>query len=391
MQLVRRDGGPYVPARPSPFLGDPWHPTGTVVVPSGSQGTANALSFRPPTQGSAIVISAIKFQITPDVMTALAVALAPVNASFALGQAPQWGHAVAVSFALAKYNQSVGSPTDGTDPTSGDVPAFGAFSGRVPIATLCDCRNVLAELLAGGFCAAGDASVFTGVNSYSEYRWELPRPFYVPPGYIFLPQFFGLSGNIGGQTGAAASAGTTKPVPTLRVQVSYEATLLDPTRYGLDSDYTEDVLRMPFAAAWIAPFSDPADPKGYAAQSDETQLVNTFDDPAYLTRFNGRLLTQRNYSDAAIDAGNALAVRMVAGNHLPIVRDFVAFREVFDRQARSWALWDAAPYALAPGESIIANLTGTNTPPANAGALNLPVQPIIVVSGFRELPLSAFM
>lgn len=385
MLLERYRGGSVRPAHPRPWLGDPWHPTGVAQVPANSSGSVNALAFRPPSQGAAVVLSAIKFQIMASVQ-GTGLGPQPVGTQFRFASGYQWGHAISVSFALAKYNSSVAG---GQDPSSGDVPALGTFTGRVPIGTLCDSRNILSELLSGGFAVAG---AFTGVAPISEYRWELPAPFFIPPGYILLPQLYGLSGNISGNVGAFGAALT--PTPALRVQVSYEGTLLDPVKYGNDSAYDEDVTRVPFAAAWIAPAFAPAvNGAVYQQQSDETQLANIYDEPAYLTRICGRIIPQPEFNDTAVDAGPGWAVRMLAGNHLPIVRDYVAFREVFDRQTRAWCLPQDKPYSLAPGEAIIASITNSNTtannipPPGIAITAN--VQPVIVVSGYRELPLSA--
>lgn len=398
--LLTRQGsrnGKYGYAKPQAWLGDPWNPTASAIVPPGSSAGVNALSFRPPSQGSAVVISAIKFQIQPQTPGALTSVLnipafgyygiLPVSQIMSFGY--QLGHAVSVAFALAKYNAADSS--GGMDPTSGDAPAIGALSGRVPIGTLCDSRNLMSDTLPGGYSSSG-AAPFTGVNPISEYRWDLPRPFYVPPGYIFLPQFYGLGGNITGQAGTVAAGGPTSVgIPLLRVQVSYEGALLDPNQYGDDGDYTDDVTRIPFAAAYLG--TPVPNTNGsiltYTDTSDETELTNNFDLPACVSQINGKLVSGTLLSDAAIEAGNGFSLRMLASNHNPLVRDYLAWRTVFDRQTRAWDLSGAGPYQLDPGESLITSVTGTLgsalTDLGNPGG----VQPVIVATGFREYPLSA--
>lgn len=382
-------------ARPQAWLGDPWHPTAIAQVPPGSGGTVNALAFRPPSQGLAVMISAVKFQIQPTVAGTLTGALLTPGFSYygspstsgINGAGYQLGHAVSVSFALAKYNAAV---QGGDDPTSGNVPAIGAFAGRVPIGTLCDSRNLGSDMLAGGYTLGG--APFTAVNPISEYRYELAEPMYVPNGYIFLPQFFGLGGNLIGRAGTLAAT-TQLPVPSLQVQVSYEATLLDPSRYGDEGDYTDEVTRLPFAAAYLGSLVPGAsDISTYNDQSDETELTNIYDEPACLTQITGKLVAASVLNDAVVDLGGALMIRMLAGNHHPLVRDYAAWRTVFDRQTRAWDLSSLnAGYTLDAGESIIAFVTGGQDQTAkvnlaNPGAL---IQPVIVTSGYREVSLSA--
>lgn len=399
MLLTRRGSrtGKFVMAKPQPWLGDPWHPTAVALVPPGSAGSVNALAFRPPSQGLAVVISAVKFQIQSGLTPAGAVALTVpfVNPGFGYyGTFPsgaglttyggfQLGHALSVSFALAKYiNESNADPTT-------DV-AFGAFAGRVPVGTLCDSRNFASDLLPGGYTATG-AAPFTAINPISEYRWELPAPLYVPPGYLFLPQFFGLGGNLSGQSQINIGA---NGIPNLIVQVSYEASILDPNRYGDDGDYTDDVVRIPFAAAYLGtPVSSTVNNaiNTYTDNSDETELTNIYDVPTKLTQINGKLIS--NYlvlNDAAVDAGNSFMVRMIANNNRPLIRDYLAWNTVFDRQTRAWPLEGlSAPYELAPGEAVLASVTGAQNT-TYLGASPFGMQPVIVMSGYREVPLSSF-
>lgn len=382
MLLTRQGsrGGQFIPARPQVWFGDPLHMTATSQVPPGSAGSVNALAFRPPTQSAGMVLSAIKFQIQPAVLGSLVNAFAA--GAFQYGKGFQLGHAISVSFALAKYN---GDVSGGLDPTSGNVAALGAFSNRVPIGTLCDSRDVSSDLLSGGYKLAGDAS-FLNANPISEYRWDLPEPFYIPPGYIFLPQFYGFGGNVTGNVGVLNGAASL--IPALAVQVSYEGTILDSTRYGADSIYDDDVTRVPFAASFIAPQTPVgAAPLPYLVRSDETQLTNIFDNPAVISRINGKILAVPEFSDTVVDVGNSFAVRMISANSMPLVRDLIPWRVVFDRQSRSWGVLPAggAPYQLDPGESIIATISAIGGAVVTAGNL----QPIIALTGYRELPLSS--
>src|SRR5262249_21981481 len=134
---------------------------------------------------------------------------------------------------------------------------------------------------------------------------------------------------------------------------------LDPDRYGDESDYPDDVIRIPFAASWLAPAVG-TNAQVYTAQSDETNLVNIFDHEATITELNGKLMGVPEMTDVSVDVGAGMLVRMVSGNSAPLIRDFIEWREAFDRQTRAWTAGPPAGdgYKLKPGEYVIAALTG---------------------------------
>lgn len=324
-----------VTSTPRGFRGKCIHLTADAYVqPNTSASGLNLLALAAP-EGGAIEIDAIKFSL--------------LGADATGGSSTGLGGIIGMQFDLAWL-----PPNEGRPP----VPVTKGF---IPVWLLDQAYNLVAE--------RQRVIVLGGLGVYSEHRWQLKHPFYIPKGMVLRPtiRHFGFL-----NTAAL-------------VRVSYEAR-------QLDAAPTPRTLRVPYACAYLSkhfPISTTSATLD-TETSSETDLINPFSTPLRVEMFTGRLPVIFTVSGVpGVDdlygtnfymSPDQVLVRMQASTGDPVVRDFSQFRMVFERARRGWVV----PHDLAPGGFYIVRLQ------TSLLAINPPVevqtlQAQVGMVGWREL------
>lgn len=151
--------------------------------------------------------------------------------------------------------------------------------------------------------------------SFSNYRWKLPKPLFVPPG---MPLVSGFQ-RIGDGFNSAL------------VTVSYGG------RYVSKYESKPKEIDVPYVSAFLP------DPSAaiYAARSNDKHLGNDLTVPLHCQRIMGRatLVTSTVVSDVPSTATpnqTDAQIVMKDSSGVNIIRDFLGFSRVFDSNRRAW-------------------------------------------------------
>lgn len=160
---------------------------------------------------------------------------------------------------------------------------------------------------------------------YNEYTWKLPRPLYIPPGAVVMPTFQ-HRGYIN---------------ENVSVRISYSAR-------SLPAGYKPKTINVPWVSSYVSKVFD----KMGAAdtdQSNETEVVNPFDEPINIQHFVGRIASyDRNApTDLVIDdvdvGGRLLTLRAMDSEGEAVIPKFSLFHSVFNLPTRSWNVVGTVP------------------------------------------------
>ena len=182
--------------------------------------------------------------------------------------------------------------------------------------------------------AEGIVTGFGVPVSYSNYRWVLPKPLYVPSGMPLTSQFQRFRDAFG----------------TATVSVSYAG------RYISPGSKTLREFDVPFVTAFTIPLSNTAT----MAISGENDLVNPFLENLQTQRFIGRQLLYTAAPDVAQELEPSTSETQVLmkdsyGNN--VIRDYTYFTRVFDWNRRAWTF----SRTLLPTERYYVSLSGIPT------------------------------
>ena len=194
----------------------------------------------------------------------------------------------------------------------------------------------------------------------SFYLWRLPKPLFVPPGSVLNASISRL----------AADGWSLDDTDALPVTIAYACRAL-PQGTPVPRE-----IAVPYVGVWVD------DLGGTNETNSGDNLKNPFQLPLHVQRFVGRLRQYyadgTNASDRENDFSSStdFTVAMKDSNGRDLIRDLLAFNEVFDLQTRSWL----CPFTLGPRERIIARVGGKVT------ATSTTLEPIISMIGYRFEP-----
>lgn len=214
-------------------------------------------------------------------------------------------------------------------------------------------------------------AAFIGTN-VSMYRWVLPRPLYIPPGSILLPQF------------QRDADGMPEDMDVL---VSYEAAI------PLPGAPAPKVMHLPV----LALFSPEETTAAASFTSGATELHNPFQDEVHVQRLIGRIRVRNAAPGGGVLANiSELVGHLVPGGGLSVAEALVSLRDslgydvvktptpfadVFDVTRRAWTF----ERTLEPKEWYRAQVSTPLVDPAHTTAWS--VQPHIALIGHREVML----
>lgn len=168
-----------------------------------------------------------------------------------------------------------------------------------------------------GFVEEGvDATYGTATRvGFSDYRWKLPKPLYVPAGMALMSDFQRFADGF----------------PTALINVAYAG------RYVDAEEKRPEKIAVPFVSAW-----QPT-PGSTSAQSSEKDLVNPYEEPLYTQKMIGRALFYQNNATGVSTLPTFSANSMTASQVVikdsygqNVVRDFLAFNRVFELNRCAW-------------------------------------------------------
>lgn len=226
-------------------------------------------------------------------------------------------------------------------------------AGVCPIYTLDRIYNPLTDM--------GRNSMLTGADgtstevAFPNWQWKFQKPLYVPEGAVVVPKLYNNSG------------------VTVQVRLTYvcqEAPGPAPQE-----------LYIPFAANFIGA-GGVGGANVFTDISQESDLLNPFDEPVFVRRMVGRVAKDRTsdaqYSDQDL-VGLGLKVRMSGSSGRAVVRDPVPFNHLFPTTHRQWL----TNSVLAPRGYYVVAVEQDYS--AFGGLSANRFQPVIGMSGYRKV------
>jgi len=220
--------------------------------------------------------------------------------------------------------------------------------------------------------------------------WRLPKPLYIPPGEILQPRFqYQLPAMPGGTI-------LTDSASPFNIEISYIGRIL-PINYPKPK-----YIQAPWVSFWNSKFFRVDNQSSATTDaSRETDLVNPFNSPLHLQRFNGRIVTATDDNVSGPNGGEAdirgasfigsetTTLRMVSSYGSVLVRDFTSVYDLFHLYDKTWTV----NTVMAPKTFFIVNLAAAATPtsffaaPGLVSALGTIAQLQMALVGYRNVKL----
>lgn len=182
---------------------------------------------------------------------------------------------------------------------------------------------------------------------FSDYRWKLPKPLYVPAGMTLMSSF----------------SRDADGFPDATVNLAYAG------RYVDGDDKRPKKIAVPFVSAW-QPASGSTN-----AQSSEKDLVNPYDELLYTQKMIGRAWLYTNANSGVstsptfaspLTTSSQIVIKDSYGNN--VVRDFLGLTRVFEYNRRAWTFsrillprerYNATAQTITTNVRICVSLIGT--------------------------------